>query len=655
MRKLVLSILTSGLIINSGWAQTLFTYGSNPVTKQEFLRNYEKNTLNKKVDLSAPALREYLDLYSLFRMKVSEAEQQKLDTLPSIQRELDNYRKQLAKNYLTDEQVTEKLYHQAYDRMKEERRVAHILIMAPPNMGPEDTLKAYNRIDSIYNAITKDKADFAKLAAQYSQDPNSKVRGGDIGFMTALQTLYPFENAVYNTAPGKISAPFRTQLGYHIVKVLETRPSKGQVEVAQILIAAPRSKGVEGVATARKRADSVENELKKGASFESLVEKYSDDKFTVKQGGVMPAFGVGRTVPAFESAAFALKKPGDVSQPVETDYGFHIIKLIQKIPLKPYDTLKPEIKRMVENDSRAQLAHDLFFDKVKQNNGFKEYAGNYDELVKKFLAVVPDTGKEANTFKSSDFGTLKKPLFELGGNSYSQRDFVVFAESLTRGRLMGAKTAVLGDVYKMYVERVVNDYEEHKLIDENADFRNLMEEYRDGIMLFELMDRNVWGKASRDSVGLQAFYEANKNKYQWEPGFEGVVYRFKNKAALDAGMKLITAKKPMKDEEIMEQLNKDGEALTVQKGRYEFSHFTSVPKEKLVAGKLSEPVKNDDGSYSVVKVKEIFNSSSPKTLEDARGYVIAEYQDYLEKKWNEELRKKYPVKVEDNIFQAIVK
>jgi len=650
MRKLVLTIGASGLILTSGWAQTLFTYGSNPVTKEEFLRNYQKNSLNKKPDLSESALREYLDLYSLFRMKVKEAEARQLDTIPNIQRELDTYRKQLAKSYLTDEQVTNRLYREAYDRMKEERRVAHILLMAPPNMSAQDTLTLYNRIDSIYKALTTKKADFAKLAAHYSQDVGTKDRGGEVGFMTALQTLYSFENAVYETEVGKISRPFRSQLGYHVVKVLEKRPSRGEVQVAQILIATPKSKGEEWMVAARKRADSIQTALKNGADFSELVSKYSDDNRTASEGGVLAPFGVGKMIPVFEDAAFALQKPGDISQ-VQTDYGFHIIKLISKTPLKPFDSMLSQIKKQVENDSRSQLARELYFKKVKEKNGFKEDPAALEEVVN-LLASVPDTG--ANTFRASDYNGLNKTVFSIGGNHYSQKDFVSFAEGLTRGRLMGDKRVVVRDIYNVYTDRIINDFQERRLVQENENFRNLMQEYRDGIMLFELMDQNVWGKASRDSAGLAAFFEANKGKYQWEPGFTGVVYRFRDEASLTKGLKLLKAKKPATDEKILQELNTENEVLTIQQGRFEFSRVSEIPKDKISKGKLSEPIKNGDGSYIVVKANQIYITNTPKSLEDARGYVVSEYQDYLEKKWNEQLRQKYPLKVEENVLRAMV-
>lgn len=656
MRKLVLTCLTSGLLISSGWSQTLFTYGNYSVSKQEFLRNYLKNAQSKKPDFSDAALREHINLYSLFRMKVKEAENLKMDTIPGIQRELDNYRRQVAKNYLTDEEVNNKLIREAYDRLKEERHVAHIMLMAPPTLNPADTLKLYQRIDSIYNVIVKKKADFAEMARQFSEDRGSKDAGGDIGYMTALQTLYPFENAVYTTEVGKVSKPFRTQLGFHIVKVMDKRPSRGEVQVAQILLAAPPSKGEQGKADAHKRALQVIDELKAGASFEELVKKYSEDKFTVNEGGVMPQFGVGSKVPAFEDAAFALKNPGDISDPVATGYGYHVIKLIRKIPLKPYDSLYNKLKRDVENDSRSQIAKEIYFEKIKKQNGFKDYPENFEE-VQTLIRSIPDTGKYANMLKPSDYDHMDKPLFVLGKNTYLQRDLLSFTESMTRGRIMGPKQNIARDVYNLYLHNVINDYQEHRLAEENEDFRNLMQEYRDGIMLFQLMDDSVWSKASRDTVGLKAFYERNKNNYQWEPGFSGAVYHFKDEEAMKAGVKFLNAHKEVTDEDVVKELNSESkpDAVSIQSGRFEFDHFTEVPRSQLAEGKISDPVKNKDGSYTVVNVKEVYNTKTAKSLDDARGYVVAEYQDYLEKKWNEALRTKYPVKVNEDVLKSIEK
>jgi len=649
MRKLVLTCIASGAFIATGHAQALFTYGPKPVTKEEFLRVYKKNSINKKPDMSDTALRSYLDLYALFRMKVAEADKQKLDTLATIDHELDSYRKQLAKNYLTDEQVTNKMIREAYDRMKEDVHAAHIMVSCTPGA---DTVAAYKKIDSIYHVILNKKADFETMAKQFSDDKSSKENGGDVGYFTALQTVYPIENAAYSTPVGKISAPFRTQFGYHILKVIDKRANRGQVKVAQIMIGVSKSKGEEGVAAGRKRADSVVAMLKSGVPFADLVKKYSDDTYSNKEDGVMKPFGAGKYMPPFENAAFALKKPGDVSEPVKTDYGWHIIKLIAKMPLPPYDTLFPTLKHKVENDSRAQTARDRFFAKIKEKNGFKEFPDAVTEISNRLMSV-PDTGRAAKTFKAADYKDMTKPVFMLAGKNYLQNDFVQYAETLMHGRINGPKNAAVRDAYNMYVNSVVNDLEEHRLVEENPEFKNLMEEYRDGIMLFELMDRNVWSKAAKDSAGLKTYYETHNTKYNWEPGFEGAVYKFKNKAAYDTGMMMLKGGK-VTDEQMVKAINVQSlpDGVSIQRGHYEFSRFKDATQAELQKDNMK--VITTGTGYTVIVARQIFTTATKKTLDEARGYVVAEYQDYLEKQWNEKMRREYPVKVNETVFKSIV-
>ncbi|GAA4467652.1 peptidylprolyl isomerase [Nemorincola caseinilytica] len=651
MRKLVSTCIAAGAFAVAGHAQTLFTYGPNSVSKDEFLRVYKKNSINKKPDMSEKELRSYLDLYTLFRMKVAEADKQHLDTVASIDRELTNYRKQLAKNYLTDEQITNKLVREAYDRMKEDVRVSHILVSCPPG---SDTLLARKKMDSIATVVASGKQSFEAMAAQFSDDKGSKDHGGDLGYFTALQVIYPLENMAYTTPKGKVSGVFRTQFGYHILKVTDRRPNKGEVKVAQIMIQIMKAKGDEGVAEARKRADSVMAMLKAGTPFYTLVEKYSDDKYTVNDSGVMKPFGVGKMVPEFEDAAFGIKKPGEIAGPVRTEYGFHIIKLIAKTPLQPYDSMHTQLKRKVDNDSRAQMARDIYYDKVKAKNGFKEYPENFTEVFNK-LQTTPDTGVDAKSIKAEDYRNMNKTLFTLGGKNYLQSDFVAFLYNLTRGKLNGPKNAVVRDAYNLYMTNVVTDFQEHKLVDENPEFKTLMAEYRDGIMLFELMDRNVWSKASKDTVGLKAFFETRKGKYMWEPGFEGAVYKFKDKASFDAGMEMIKTGKYTEDS-IAKAVNTAArpDGVSIQRGHYEFSRYKDATLAELSANKI-KVIPGENGATTVVVAKQVYSAPTAKTLDEARGYVVAEYQDHLEKQWNEKMRSDYPVKVNEQVFKSMVK
>lgn len=656
MRKLVLSCSLVAISVTSAWTQTLFTYGSNEVDKKDFVRIYEKNSINKSPDYSEKALQEYLDLYSLFRMKVKEAELQKVDTMMSIQSELDNFRKQLAKNYFTDEKVNEQLVKEAYDRMQQDVRVAHILLMSSPMAMSKDTVAPYQKIDSIYNAVTKGGADFSAMAKKYSQDQGSAAAGGDMGYITALQTVYEFENAAYNTPVGKVSKPFRTRFGYHIVKVLDKRGAIGKVQVQQILLNTTASAGADAESKAKAEVKAIFAALKKGTSFDDLVDKYSDDKFSKSNNGILDPFGVGQMVPEFEKAAISLKKPGDVyPEAIKTDYGYHIIKLVKRETIKPYDSLKENIEKRVARDSRADIAREVFFEGVKKKNNYKEYPANVDEVTQKLLQL-PDTSADGGNFTIDALGTLNKPVFEINGQKYLQSDMMGYAVSITRGKIVGSKERFMNDLFKHYSRTVVQDVEEHNLVQDNPEFRAQMQEYRDGIMLFELMNNNVWGKASKDTTGLETFYKNNKQNYKWGAGYRGVVYKFKNEAAMKAGLKAMK-KNSFTDEDVMKAVNNDKmpDGVTIERGYFEFAKDKRFSQSEIVKGKPSTAKKNDDGSYLVAFAEDVFANGTTKTLDEARGYVVADYQDFLEKKWNKELRAKYPVKVNDKVFKGLIK
>jgi len=661
MRKLILTALIISLGSSASIAQPLFTYGKNSVTKDDFLRVYKKNgtvSLNnpnsvatKSVNLSDTSLRNYLELYSLFKMKVAEAYKQHIDTIQKIQIDLGSYRKQLSKNYLTDEQINNKMIREAYDRMKEEVRVAHILVNCPPTT---DTQAAYSKIENIYNQITTNKATFEDMAKSMSDDIGSKDKGGDIGYITGLQTVYGFESAAYSIPVGKVSKIFKTQFGYHIVKVLDRRPTRGQIKVAQILISSPKSRGEEGMAKAKAKADSIIAAYKAGQPFHELVRACSDDKFTVNDSGNMKPFGAGKYSAEFENAAFALNKPGDISQPVKTDFGYHILKLVAKYPLNSYDSLYKTLKFKVDNDSRAQLAKEIYFDKVKEKNGFKENTENVNAIINSIIANVPDTGKMKGTLTLSDYNKMNKPAFTLAKKNYLQNDFVKFLENLTHGKINGPKNAMIRDAYNSYVTSVVTDFLEHKLEDDNIDFKHLMDEYRDGIMLFELMDRNVWSRASKDTVGLKEYYESHKSKYTWEPGFDGGVYVVKDKNAKDTVLMMLKdARVP--DELIVKALNNqtNPDRVSVQRGRYEFNRFREVTPAELATNSI-KIVDMPNGSSKIIFARKVFNTVTNKTLDEARGYVVADYQEFLEKRWNEKMKAEYPVKVNEKVFKTMV-
>lgn len=627
----------------------LFTYGGKSVSKSEFLRMYTKNINNQKPDYSEKALRDYLTLYARFKMKVAEAEKLKMDTLPNIQNELGGYKKQLAKTYLTDKEVTDKLVREAYERKKKDIRVSHILIAAP--RGSDDTTATYRKVDSLYKVIAAG-GDFEKIAKAMSEDKQSAKNGGDMGFLTALQVVYPFESVAYNTPVGSIAKPFKTVYGYHILKKTEERPARGEIQVAQILITVQASKGAEGDNAAKARIDSVYAMLKKGADFEKLADEYSEDKFSKNTRGTLPTFGVGQMVPDFENAAFALKNPGDFSQPLKTKFGYHIIKLIKKTPLQPFDSVKNDYTKRIEKDGRIDVARQQFTENLKKKLHYKENDAALTALIK----AIPDTTLNNGTFKASNYKNMNANLFEMdGGTVFTQADYANYIESYTKGKIYGGKESTLRSLFKNYTDKALYDYQENKLIDENEEYRNLLTEYQDGIMLFELTDKSVWSKASVDTTGLKKFYESNKSKYMWPAAVKAEQYRAVNEEVAKKVVAEINKGNLKTQEEIAKAVNGDGpqDKVVYESGKFEQSKFPAGTK--FVAGKITPYFRNEDGSYGIVNVKEVYDQPTQKTLSEARGYVVSDYQEYLEKQWISTLESTYPVVVNEGALKSMVK
>jgi peptidyl-prolyl cis-trans isomerase SurA len=625
----------------------LFHYGKNAVSKKEFLRMYTKNLNTQKPDFSEAAVREYLTLYSRFKMKVNEAEELRMDTLKSIDSELSTYKKQLAKTYLTDNEVKEKLIKEAYERLKKDVDVAHILISIP--RGTDDTVAAYRTADSLYTALTVNKADFNTVAKNHSEDKTNADKGGRVGYFTTMQIVYPFENVAYQTPVGGISKPFKTVYGYHIIKKLGERPSRGELKVAQILIETRKSSGEEGEKAAKKKADSLVAVLRKGGDFKKLVEQHSEDKYSKNSDGELPIFGVGAMTATFEEAAFALKKAGDISEPVKTSFGYHIIKLLNKIPLKPLDSIRSELTRRVDKDGRTEAAKVEYLNRTKERLKYKEYPEALTELV----MAIKDSDLVNGKYAAKDYKKYTRPLFEMAGTTLTQWDYAKYIEDYTKGRMYGTKESSLRSLFKNYSEKVLYDYQENSLMEQNEDYKNLLKEYRDGIMLFELTDKMVWSKSQTDTVGLKKFHTLVSSKYIWPPTVKGTLYKAKDMETVVA-LKVALSKNPKPSaDDIAKEINTESSRLSFEKGKFEQGRF--IDEIKLEPGKFSNEYRNDDGTFGLVDVDEKFDTGTEKTLAEAKGMVVSDYQEFLEKEWIANMEMKYPVKVNEAVLKTIIK
>lgn len=639
------------LALNTITAQTknkdavLMTIGQSKVTVAEFESVYKKNN-TKDVANDVKSLNDYVDLFVNFKLKVKEAEELKLDTAKAFKDELAGYRKQLAQPYLTDKDVNEKLLQETYSRMQEDVHASHILVKVAETALPKDTLEAYNKIMKIRARVLKGE-DFNKVASEkgISDDPSAKDNGGDLGYFTAMQMVYSFETAAYTTKIGEVSMPIRTRFGYHIIKVHDKRKAQGEVLVAHIMVKTPPNMSKDDSTNAVTKINEIYTKLKAGAKFEELATQFSDDKTSAKKGGELMWFGTSKMPIEFEKASFGLKNKGDFSAPVKTKYGWHVIKLVDKKGLATFDAMKNELKDKVTKDSRAQAGRASLIAKIKTEYKFKENLAARDEFAK-----VLDSTTFEGTWDKSKAASLKKAIFNFNDKVYTQADFATYIASRQGKRPKMDVNMLIAQLYKQYVDESAIAYEESRLDQKYPEFKALMEEYHDGILLFDLTDKKVWSKAVKDTTGAKEYYEKNKANYMWEERVEATVYSCSDVTVAQKVRKMIADKKSEKD--ILAEINKDSqlnlqtESKLFTKGENEF-----VDKNWKVG--VSADINSDKDKKVIIVASTNVLAPSAKSFQDARGMVTADYQNHLEKEWLAELRKKYTVSIDKNVLSTI--
>ncbi|MGI8893412.1 MAG: peptidylprolyl isomerase [Bacteroidia bacterium] len=648
--KRFLSIIFITSIFTSVFAQSptndpvLLKIANENITRSEFEKVYKKNN-SKDAAFDSQSLHDYLDLFINYKLKVKEAEEMKLDTSQAFVTELSGYRKQLAQPYLTDREVSDHLIKEAYDRLQYDVRASHILIKVAADAMPKDTVEAYNKAMKARERVTKG-ADFAVVARELSDDPSAKDNGGDLGYFTAMQMVYPFESAAYTNKPGNVSMPVRTNFGYHIIKTIDKRQAQGEVQVAHIMVKLAKPYTTEDSTNAVYKINEIHSKLVAGESFKELAQKYSDDQGSARNEGILPWFGTGRMVPEFEKASFDLKNKGEFSKPFQTSYGFHIVRLVDNRGLPSFEEKQADLKTQIARDSRADVSKKSFVERIKKENNFKEYAAAKEEIFK----AVDSTLINGN-WKAEKTGLSNKPLFSLGDKTFTQKDFATHLESNQITKPGYTPQMIANVSYNQYVEDKVMAYEESMLDKKYADFRALMQEYRDGILLFDLTDQKVWSKAVQDSTGLKEFYEKNKSSYMWPERVDAVIYTAAD-AKVASDTKKLLKKKGMTREELLKQINSDSQLkLTIREGKYSKGENDIIDKIAWQKG-LSNDI-NQEGSMVFVDVKEVL-PAQPKKLEESRGLVTSDYQSQLEKQWIQSLKNRYSVEVNQEVLQSMI-
>ena len=644
MKKNLL-IICSILFLNSivSFAQTnevLLTIGDNEILKEEFVRIYEKNKTNLSTG-EVTSLNDYLDLFINFKLKVFEAEKLGLDTLPDFIKEFEGYKKQLARPYLLDEKANNQVIKEAYERMQQEVRASHILIKLSKNATPEDTAAAYRKAIEIRRRIINGEP-FEAVAKGSSDDPSVKNNGGDLGYFTVFQMIYPFESVVYNSEIGEISNPVRTRYGYHIVKVTDKRKARGKVKVAHIMIATPRGSDAKLVEEKKKLSNEIYHRLKQGEDFKELAMEYSDDKGSARNGGELTWFGVGRMVKEFETAAFALGSNGEISQPIQTGFGWHIIKRIDRQEILSFEESKLEIIRKVGKDIRADLARTALISKLKKEYGFNEKIGN--------VPVVYDSVQNTYTIKLRHLDSnkiLDDTLFSFLDKTYYEKDFVSYVKSKSKQKDLSAYQYKL--YYNDFIDEKILEVEESRLDKKYPEYKYLLKEYHDGMLLFEITDQKIWSKAIIDTVGLEAFYKENKKNYMWDERWNGSVYTCSDEQIASKISKIINKSsfgKKYTNKDLLEKFNLEKENVTIESDIYSKGDNKIV--DKLV---WKEKLEGINANTILIKGKII--KPQIKSIDDARGAVISDYQDYLDAKWIQNLRQQYNIKVNNSVLSSI--
>jgi peptidyl-prolyl cis-trans isomerase SurA len=623
----------------------LMTVGNEKITLSEFKYIFEKN--NNNATVTKEALDEYLDLFIKFKLKVKEAKDMKMDTVASFRNELNGYVDQLATPYLKDKEAEKTFVTEIYDRSKSDLKIKHILVKLGDCPSPADTLAAYNSAMKIRKDLLKSK-DFEGTAKKFSQDTVSGKKGGLLGFYSAMMLFYPLENAAYKLKVGEISMPVRTVQGYHLVKIEEIRAARGKVKVAHIFIRANKTE-IEAYKTAKARIDEAYGKLKNGEDWNTICKTYSEDYKTAPTGGELQQFGINQMVQEFEDAAFGLQNPGDYSAPFESAYGLHIVKLISKDKSQTFDEARPELEKAFSKSKRFELVKQAFVNKIKKEYNFTEN--------KDFLKGIEETaGLNKNQLSKSMLTKYNDlTLFTFKGGEVKTNALI----SLATDKLGADKTVDLCTFKKKYYDEFVNEkltsYKKAQLPNENYDFKMLVNEYTEGILLFNLMDQNVWSKSVKDTVGLKKFHDENKTRYMWGKRAQVYIVDCKNDVVEKAARKLaakLLAGKITKDKYLATLNKKVKDNVFIIDGLYSAGDNAMVDGAGFTNGISATEVKDGKTRFAITY---LIREPEPKTLKEAKGLIISDYQTYLEEEWIKALRAKYPVTVDKKVLYQLVK
>ena len=637
MKNLLLLLLT--LNLNSFSQEVLLNIEDEKITLDEFSHIFNKNNDNEKIDKDY--LDEYIELFINFKLKVKEAKNLGFDTVSTFIDELNGYRKQLAKPYLRDDNFNDDLFDEALDRIQYDINASHILI----NINEENNDEALNKINDIRRDIINGNISFEESAIKYSDDKSAVENKGNLGYFTAFMMVYDFETAAYTTDINDISKPVKTKYGYHIIKVNDKRKAVGERKVAHIMFKTGKNAKPDKILDAQNKINKTYELLKNGDRFAEVAERFSEDRSTAVKGGVLPPFGVGKMVSEFETQSFKLNSSGDFSEPFKTDFGWHIVMLLEDYPIVLNDDLYLKVKTGIERDSRSKLSSEYMAKKLKDQYKVNVYKENFNSLRR---AAVKDVKK--TSWDGKNALDLDKPLFKIESMIFYQNDFTDYILKNQKNNNS------FDDLYLDFLDKSLFVYEESQLENKYPEFKILLNEYREGILLFDLTNKNVWKKAVEDSLGLIKYFSDNSEKYQWKERLNASIYTCIDLSAAKKVKSLLYKlnRGSIDNSVILEKVNKDSPLnLDVKTNNYlrgENKYIDIISWKK----GISKDIVADDGSYIIINVKDVLSAGN-MTLDSVKGKVISDYQKFLDNQWILYLRDKYKYSVNKDLLYSLIK
>ena len=637
-------------IVSFGQGQTLFTYGKEKVSRQEFLTAYHKN-YTESVDFHT-SITDYLELYTRFKLKVKAAYDERMDTLPNQRADMLGFRRQIEEPYMTDTLAIKGMVEEAFVRSRKEIGLSHIFIPFrsdfrdnPNSSAPvskADSLAAEKKIKEISDRL-KAGEKFEELALMFSLDQGSASKGGKLGYITVFTLPYSLENVAYSLGNQQVSEPILSAKGYHIFKKTSEQAARGRIKAEQILIAFEPDASPAQKAISLKLADSLYDAILSGSNFEDLARQFSNDKMTLATGGLMPEFGIGQFDPEFEDKVFSLAREGAVSRPIETSFGYHLVKKIESIPVeKDKKIAYPLLKAAVLEDARSRIAHQSFEKQVLSKVGYKKAL--YDPGA---LWRMTDSFIIRNKRVAAGNLEGKSTLFSFSKRKITVNNWLDYARENGNGEGAGTYPSLM----QQFTTASSIDYYRDFLQDFSPEFNAQVQEFSDGNLLFEVMEKKVWNKAATDTAGLRSYYEKNKLKYQWGPSAGAIIFNVSEKKTAEDAQKFMQ-KNPAGWRSLMES---SGGLIVADSGRFELTQLSTQNPGIIKTGFISSIQENDlDKSVSFYYIVNVYTNPAARNYDDARGLVMNDYQIAIEEKWIDELKKKYPVVVNQQVWKEIL-